>query len=113
MRSMMDTSNADRHGTQSATPTLVLISQNISQRRANEPDFVFLQDIIVDPECPDSIGYNARLCHKAGMILLPKTDVSFLPLIDRPPTDPDPIKTAIEQGLSIIKGSSEDILIST
>ena len=34
-------------------------------------------------------GYNTRWCHQSGMLPLPKTDVTFLPLIDNPSAHPD------------------------
>ena len=67
-------------------PTLsFLASQAIAVQRAVENDFVFLQDIHADPKCPEYSGFNTRLCREAGMLPQPKTDVAFLPLIDRPP----------------------------
>ena len=94
-------------------PLWFLASQNITQRRADENDLAFFQDVITDPECPEYTGYCTRSCREAGLLPAPKTDVSFLPLIDRPPADPDTIKTAIEKGLSLIKGSGQDILYFT
>ena len=80
-------------------PLWFLVSQNISQRRASENDLVFFQNVITDPKCPEYNGYNTRSCREAGVLSQPKTEVSFLPLIDRPPADPDTMKTAIEKSI--------------
>ena len=91
-------------------PLCFLVSQNISQRRASENDLVFFQNVITDPKCPEYNGYNTRSCREAGVLPQPKT---FLPLIDRPPADPDTLKTAIEKSLSLVKKSNSGILILT
>ena len=43
----------------------------------------------------------------------PKTEVAFLPLVDRPPAHPDTIKTAIEKGLSLVRAAGEYVLFFT
>ena len=90
-----------------------LAKQNITQHRAFESDLAFFQDVITDSKCPEYNGYNTKSCREAGMTPLPKTDVSFLPLIDHTPADPDTIKTATEKGLSLIKKSNGDVLFIT
>ena len=47
------------------------------------------------------------------MLPQPKTDVAFLPLIDRPPAHHDTIKTAIDKGLSLMRAAGDDVLIFT
>ena len=42
-----------------------------------------------------------------------KTDVAFLPLIDHPPAHNDTIKTAIDKGLTLMRGAGDDMLIFT
>ena len=80
-------------------PTLsFLASQAIAVQRAVENDFVFLQDIHAEPKCPEYSGFNTRLCREAGMLPQPKTDVAFLPLIDRPLLTMTPLR------LQYIKG---------
>lgn len=94
-------------------PLFFLAAQVISARRALENDFAFFQDIVADQKCPEYNGYNTRLCREAGMLPLPKTEVAFLPLVDRPPAHPDTIKTAIEKGLSLVRAAGDDVLIFT
>ena len=95
-------------------PTLsFLASQAIAVQRAVENDFVFLQDIHTQPKCPDYNGFNTRLCREAGMLPQHKTDVSFLPLIDRPPTHHDTTKTTIDKGLTLMRAVGDDVLIFT
>ena len=43
----------------------------------------------------------------------PKTEVAFLPLVDRPPAHPDTIKTVKEKGLSLVRAAGEDVLVFT
>ena len=49
------------------------------------------------------------------MLPQPKTEVAFLPLVDRPPphppAHPDTIKTAIEKRLSLVRAAGEDVLL--
>ncbi len=94
-------------------PLVFLVSKVMEQERANEYDFAFLQDIQHSP-CPEYNGYNTRLLREEEKNH-PKAaaDVTYLPLIDNPPADHDTIKTAIDKGLSLIKGTNEDVLIFT
>ena len=50
---------------------------------------------------------------EAGMNTKPKTEVAFMPLVDRPPAHPDTIKTAVEKGLSLVRAAGEDVLVFT
>ena len=95
------------------TPALsFLASQVITKQRALENDFAFLQDIHLEPKCPEYNGYNTRLS-RTGEIPQPPTKVTFLPLIDKPPAHPDTIKTAINRRLSLARTVNEDVLILT
>ena len=49
----------------------------------------FFMDVITNPYFLEDNGYNIRWCRQSGMLPLPKTDVTFLPLIDNPSADPD------------------------
>ena len=46
-----------------------------------------------------------------SMLPQPKTDIAFLPLIDRPPAHHATIKTAIDKGLSLMRAAGDDVLI--
>ena len=95
-------------------PSLSLLaSQAITARRALENDFAYFQDIHTEPHCPEYNGYNTKICREAGMHPQPKTEVAFLPLVDRPPAHPDTIKTAMEKGLSLVKAAGQNMLIFT
>ena len=83
----------------------------ITAQRALENDFAFFQDIHTsESKCPEYNGYNTRLCSEAGMLPQPQTNVVFLPLVDRPPANPDTIITAIEKGLKLVRAAGEDVL---
>ena len=54
------------------------------------------------------------LAHReAGILPFPKTDVSFMPLIDQSSAHADTIKTSMEKGLSLVRGVGESILVFT
>ena len=93
-------------------PTLLfLASQVIAVPRAVENDFVFLQDIHTQPKCPEYNGFTTRLCGEACMLLQYKTNVVFLPLLDRPPAHHDTTKTAIDKELTLMRAAGDDVLI--
>ena len=73
-------------------PLSLLATQVVTAQRALENEFAFFQDILDESKCPEYNGYNTRLCREAGMNTKPKTEVAFLPLVDRPPAHPDTIK---------------------
>ena len=70
-------------------PLTFLAGKIITERRANANDADFFKDVITNPNCPDYNGYNTRWCRQSGMLPLPKTDVTFLPLIDNRPAELD------------------------
>ena len=93
-------------------PTLsFLASQAIAVQRAVENDFVFLQDIHTQPKCHEYNGFNTRLSGEAGMLSQHKTDVAFLPLVDRLPAHHDTTKTAMDKGLTLMRAAGDNVLI--
>ena len=65
----------------------------------------YIQVIHTLPAVLDYVG--------AAMLLQPKTDAAFLPLIDRPPAHRDTIKTALDKGLSLMRAAGADMLFFT
>ena len=61
----------------------------LSQRGGPMQMMQFLKDAITNPNFLEYNGYNTRWCRQSEMLPLPKTDVTFLPLIDNPSADPD------------------------
>lgn len=79
----------------SVQPLRVLAQQAISQRRASEMDFAFLQDMVNTPDCPEYNGYNTRAARRQGQSPQPNTKAVYLPLIDMIPSHPDTMMTAM------------------
>ena len=62
---------------------------------AERLDFVFLRQILNEPDCPEFSGYNVRQMREAGAKQSNKTNVEYLPLIDNPPSAPATMMTAM------------------
>ena len=62
---------------------------------AERLDFVFLRQILNEPDCPEFCGYNVRQMREAGAKQSNKTNVEYLPLIDNPPSAPATMMTAM------------------
>ena len=57
---------------------------------------------------PDYSGFSTRVARESGQILKPKTSVQFLPLLDRTPSDPSSMLTAITLDEEITKKSGQE-----
>ena len=69
--------------------------QRISNDRAAELDFQFMQDMNTLPIYPEYNGYNTMVCREQGHMLRKKTHIVYLPLIDKAPADPATITSAL------------------
>ena len=95
-------------------PSLSFLCRTIiSYQKASHEDMQFMKDITSLPECPEWTGYNTKRSRDAGMIPEPKAKVVFRPLINKTPSDPSTLKTAIQSGLTLVKGAGQDILVFT
>ena len=79
--------------------------QDVNSRRAQELDLNFMQDIISEDNCPEFIGYNTKICREQGHKMQPKTKIVYLPLIDKPPSAPETIASALIKARQV----SEDL----
>ena len=52
-------------------------------------DAACFMNLINNINRPEYKGYNTIWCRQSGMLPLRKTDVTFLPLIENPPADPN------------------------
>ena len=69
---------------------------------AKDKDLFFFYMDSYCPNCPEYNGFNIKMCQEAGIFPFPKTDVSFMPLIDQSPAHPDTIMTSMENRLPLV-----------
>lgn len=82
---------------QAVTSLKVLASQVVVLQRAQQLDFMFLKSIAKDVEIAEYNGFNTKQARHAGWSLQPATSVTYLPLIDICPSDPDTILTSMHE----------------
>ena len=90
-------------------PLKVLVEMVISTRRARKLDFSFLKYIVSSDCCPEFNGYNTKLSREEGHTQRQKTNAVYLPLIDKTPSDPDTMNTALKQAKYIAKNVIRNI----
>ena len=49
----------------------------LAEQIANESNFSFMTDVIVNDNCPDFNGYNTRLCREQRIFHGPKTNAVY------------------------------------
>ena len=86
---------------------------DISQRRAEECDFAFFQDIHVCDQCPEFNGYNMKLSREQGHALKTKTKIVYLPLIDRSPAHSATMMTALLRAQEVSSNAGQEFVIFT
>ena len=64
-------------------------------------------------DIPDYHGFNTKLIRDSGQSLKPKTKLSFHPLLDKTPSDPSTILTAMVDAERITNRSGQEITIFT
>ena len=77
-------------------PSLAYLAQTIiSRHRADEGDFVFLEQASGDEMIPEYSGFNVKRAREAGKLQEPKTKLMYTPFLDMLPSEPDTMKTAM------------------
>ena len=99
--------------TSSPLPLKVLASQCISVNRARETDFMFINDIISEPNIPEFGGYNTRSSREQGHSIKPKTRAVYLPLIDMAPAEPNTVLTAMVEAQRLTNSTGQTYTIFT
>eukprot|EP00794_Sanderia_malayensis_P004436 gene4436-5029_t len=89
----------------------VLCSRIISERRARELDFEFLNKIKNNESCPEYNEFNTKIAREQGQSLKPKNKAIYLPLIDMTPSDPDTMLTALHEALKLTKARGQEKLV--
>ena len=76
-------------------PLKLLCSQVVNLEKAKILDYQFFKDILTKPLIPDFAGYNTEILRKSGKSKNLKTNVVYQPLINKAPSDPSTILTAM------------------
>ena len=76
-------------------PLKVLCNQAVMVSRSKYLDFQFVKDMVIQTSVPDFAGYNTKQMGESGQSTKPKTKVIYKPLINKAPSDPSTILTAI------------------
>lgn len=88
-------------------------SQRVSKDRARDIDFQFMKDMNTSPTCPEYNGYNTEICRKQGHMLKKKTNIVYLPLIDKTPTDPATIMSALLKAREVTEATGQEFVVFT
>jgi hypothetical protein len=96
-------------------PEDFVMRQNVSAKRASQLDFQFLQAISSDDKCSTHKfnGFNTKVARDQGFMLQPKTKVIYLPMIDKSPTDPDTIVSAMLKAKQVTEATGQQYIVFT
>ena len=87
--------------------------QKQTVQRSQTIDFGFLKEIITKESVPDFSGYNTMLRRNSGNTLKPKTNILYRPLINKIPSDPSTILTAMFDIEAVSKKAGQEISVFT
>ena len=76
-------------------PFKVLCNQAILVSRSKYLDFQFVKDMVIQTSVPDFAAYNTKQMRESGQSTKQKTKVIYKPLINKTPSDPSTILTAM------------------
>ena len=95
----------------------VLCRQAISVKKANDLDINFVNAILKEDSTPEYNGFNTAHTRNAGCSVKPLTSVTYLPLININPSDPDTILTSMYKvrpiHFSLLINSSIELLYTS
>ena len=72
-----------------------------------------MQDMNTLPSCPEYNGYNTMVCREQGHMLRKKTQIVYLPLIDKAPADPATITSALLKAQAVTGATGQEYVIFT
>ena len=87
--------------------------QRISNDRAAEIYFQFMQDMNTLPNYPEYNGYNTKVCCEQGHMLKKKTKIVYLPLIDKAPANPATIMSSLLKAQAVTGATGQEYVIFT
>ena len=82
-------------------------------QRASHEDMCFMRDVTTRFDCKEWNGFNTQRAREAGMTVEAKAKVMYLPLINKTPTSPTTIMTAIKTGLRLVNEARQTVLVFT
>ena len=94
-------------------PLKVLCHQIILERGAAEEDFLFLKSCVISRITPDFSGYNTRGTRETGQSVKSKSKVYYRPMINKTPTDPSTMLTAMCDLEKILKDPGQSFSMLT
>ena len=94
-------------------PLKVLCRQVLLVNEGSEKDFEFIKGALTTESNPDFNGYNTREIRMAGKKAKPKTKVYYRPLIDKTPSDPSTVLTAMHDTERISNDADQEITVLT
>ena len=94
-------------------PLKILCHQIIIERRGAEEDFLFLKSSVIIRITPDFSGYNTRRTRETGQSVKSKSKVYYRPMINKTPTNPSRMLTAMCDLEKISKGTGQSFSMPT
>ena len=94
-------------------PLKILCSQVINVKEAKSTDFQFIKEVLTEPSVPDFAGYNTRKIRESGQLVQNETKVIYRPLINKMPSDPSTILTAMCDVESASERAGQQVTVFT
>lgn len=94
-------------------PLKVICNKMVITQRSQERDFIFLKASHLSPDVPDYNGFNTRHARESGESIKPGTTLMYTPLIDRTPSDPSTMLTAMIESQRLTNEAGQQIAIFT
>ena len=94
-------------------PLKILCSQTINVKKAKSTDFQFIKEVLTEPSVPDFAGYNTKKIRESGQLTKNQTKVMYRPLINKMPSDPSTILTAMCDIESASKRAGQQVTVFT
>ena len=98
---------------QAIIPEDVKAREQVSCNRARELDLNFFKDIVSSRECPEHNGYNTQVCRDQGHSVQPKTNVVYLPMIDKPPATNSTMMDAMIKAKAVTLETGQEFVVFT
>ena len=94
-------------------PPKILCHQAVSLKKSRSDDLLFIKNDHASELSPDFNGYNCKQLRQSGCSLKPKSKVTFLPLIDKTPSDPWTILTVMLEAERIPVQAGQEFTVFT
>ena len=82
-------------------------------KQSRSDDISFIKNCHASELSPDFNGYNCKQLRESGCSLKPKSKVTFLPLIDKTPSDPSTILTVMHEAKRITVQAGQEFTVFT